>query len=146
MSKTSHLFRQAVLMGCLASLFFCPRAAVAVEKADSAAKIKGLLQERLKIVQTIQKIVNLQYERGTVDYDVLREADESVLKARLDLCGTKQDRVQVYQDMVKEAEAWQKFADAHFESGFNMKQVDVLKSAAYLLECRIGLERAQADK
>ena len=76
---------------------------------------------------------------------MLREADESVLKARLDLCGTKQDRVLVYQDMVKEAETWHKLADARFRSGFNMKQVDLLKSAAYLLECRIGLERAKAE-
>jgi outer membrane protein TolC len=81
--------------------------------------------------------------RGNLAFGVLHEADVAVLKARLNLCQTKQERIKVYEDTVREAESHNKFVEARFKAGFLITEVDALKAKDYLLECQIGLERAK---
>ena len=137
------LFRRAVVTGCLASFLFLPSVLLAAEKAKTTDKIEDLLQERLGIAQKIQKIVVAQYRSGNVAFGVLHEAEVAVLKARLELCQTKQDRIKVYEDVVREAETQNRIAEARLKGGYRITEVEVLRIRDYLLECQIGLERAK---
>ena len=56
MHKTIRFVCLAVLIGVLASLLFFPRLAFAADKAETRAKIRFLLQDRLAVLQTIQHI------------------------------------------------------------------------------------------
>jgi outer membrane protein TolC len=146
MRKTPRFVRLAVFVGCFASLLFYPRLVASADKAEARSKIKSLLQERLAVLQRIQRIVVARYQHGAISADVLRDAGISVLKARLDLCETKEERVRVHEDMVTDAEAWDKLAQAEYKSGVHGTEIDALRARAYLLDCRIDLERARAER
>jgi outer membrane protein TolC len=109
-----------------------------------ADTIKELLQERLATVVRIHKAVVEGYTQGVagITLDDLHQAEVTVQNARLDLCETKQDRIKVHEDMVNEAEQWHKFIEKVAQRG-QASPVELLKAKAYLLETRIGLERAK---
>ena len=46
--------------------------------------------------------------------------------------------------MVADAETWDKLAQAEFKSGAQTTEIDALRARAYLIDCRIDLERARA--
>ena len=146
MCGTVQFLRQAILIGGCVGLFFCPNFLVTAAAETPTGNIQEMLQSRLQIVQRIQKIVMAKYAKGIVAYDVKHEADISVLKARLDLCETKQDRIKVHEEMVREAEGLAGFVENKLKSGYSISQIDVLKAQAYLLECKIRLEKAKNEK
>jgi outer membrane protein TolC len=146
MHKTMRFFHLAIFLGCFASILFCPRLLVAADNVEARDKIKSLLQDRLAVLRRIQQIATTQYEKGAIGADVLRDAGLSVLKARLDLCETKEERIGVHQDMVTDAEAWDKLAQAEYKSGAQRTELDALRARAYLLDCRIDLEKARTKR
>jgi hypothetical protein len=145
MRKTPRFVCQAVFIGCFAGLVCCPRLVVTTDKAEAQAKIKSLLQERLTMLQRIQQIAATEFKNGKIGVETLREARGSLLKAKLELCETKEERLRVLQDAVTEAEAWDKLVQAELKGGFPRRQVDTFRVRAYLLDCRINLERARAE-
>jgi hypothetical protein len=139
----SPLYRRiAVCAACLAWFLWSNSDLAA---ADSAEKIRELRQRRLAILEEIQKVVSMQYGSGNVGYDAVHNASTAVLKAQLELCQTKQERVAVWRKLIDEAKQWNHYVEQGSEAG-KRSEVDRLDSAIYLLDCEIGLERTLAEK
>ena len=129
----------------LASIFIV-LGGVQVIAADGAnEKTKQLLEKRLAIRDQILKLVTAGYQQGTNTFDQVSEAQSSLLRARLDLCETKEQRIHVYEEMARVAATALDLAKKHFQSG-QASQVAVLKGEAHLLEVQIELENAKAAK
>ncbi len=143
MPKMFSFARQTAVAGFLACFLSFPGVLFAAENAKTADKIKDMLQERLNIAKIIQKTIKSQYEKGLVSYDVLHDAEAALLRAKLDLCQTKEERIKVYEDMVKEAEEWYSMAMTRHDAGYKITEVELLKTKDFLIECQIGLERAK---
>jgi len=145
MPKVFSFARQTVVAGFLACFLLFPGVLFAAENAKTTDKIKDMLQERLNIARKIQTIIKLQYEKGLVSCDVLHDTEAALLRAKLDLCETKakEERIKVYEDMVKEAEGWYLFAKNKYDAGYKQSEVELLKTKDFLIECQIGLERVK---
>lgn len=132
--------------GALFSFWALPGLGWAITHGSLAVAdtIKQLLQERLAIVVKIHKAVveGHSIAPAAVTLDDVHQAEVAVQSARLELCETKQDRIKAHETTVKEAEQWQVLVGKLGQGG-EATPVDLLKAQAYLLEARIGFEKAK---
>ena len=108
-------------------------------------KTKQLFEKRVAIRDQILKLVTAAYQQGTGTFDQVLEAQGSLLRARLDLCETKEQRIHVYEEMAGAAATSLEWSKKLLKSGQG-SQVEVLKGEAQLLEVQIELENAKAAK
>ena len=116
----------------------------AKQVADSDA-VKALLKERLATVTEIDKLVQTAYRGAEVGLDQVHQAKAALLAAQLDLAETKDERIKIHQEMVRQAEEWAKSV-AEMAKASQATAIDVLKAKAHLLEAQIALERAKLAK
>lgn len=117
-------------------------AAVAEDAASTADTIRQLLQQRLANAEEIQQIAESAFQTGRGSYREVIQAQFAVLKARLELAETRQERIKIYEQMIARAEAYQKFVLATHTAGRGAR-LDLLKAQDRVLELRIALERAK---
>lgn len=114
-------------------------------EADSNDKIKGLLQNRLAPLTEAHELLLKAFQSGDVQLGRVLEARTALLRAKLDLSETNEERIKVYEGMVKTAEellgSTKKLAEAK-----QATRADVLQAEAHLLEARIGLAKAKATR
>jgi outer membrane protein TolC len=119
--------------------------ASSADNSDFGDKVKGLLKKRHDMRSEILDRVAKEYKGGQCGYDQLLQAEKSLLSAKLDLCETKDERVEVYKQMVKAAERGLRAVEL-LAKAKEVGEVDVLKARVHLIETEIGLERAMASK
>jgi outer membrane protein TolC len=138
--------RPILSMVCLLSLLlaFC-NSVIADDKAEPSDKIKELKEKRLAVLVKISDILEERQRNGIVlHFDAVHKAKVDVLAARLDLAETKEDRIKVCEEAVKEATEWEAILKQSVEGGF-ASPIDLLKAQAATLESRIALEKAKAQ-
>ncbi|GEM_PF-4322850 len=115
------------------------------QKADSKDKLKQLLQERVALAEKLHDLALIGYRGGDQKFSfaVVYDAKAKLLAARLDLAETKEQRIKIYEDMVKDAADHEK-AVLQLEKAGGRSRFDVLNAKVYHLERRIALERAKA--
>lgn len=113
-------------------------------KANPQDKLKELLQERLVTAQSIHDLVLKGHTQGAtnITIDQVHEAKVMLLNARLDLAESKEQRIRVHEEMVKEAAEWEQLVIKALQAGQG-SPIDVLKAKVYRLERQIALERAR---
>src|SRR6185295_1932991 len=104
--------------------------ATAAEKDD---KIKKLFEQRVALRTEIVTLVTAAYRQGSTNFDQVLEAQASLLSAKLDLCETKNQRIKIYDEMVRNAETSLELAKRSFQAS-EATRVDVLKGEAHLLD------------
>jgi Outer membrane efflux protein len=110
------------------------------DKTKPRDKLKELLKERLAAAEKVHDLTVKGYTQGDAKFtiDHVHAAKTKLLDARLDLAETKQQRIQVHKDAVKEAADWE-------QAGAG-SQVDHLKARLYRLEREIALAAFVAPK
>lgn len=130
---------------CVLMLALGGNLARTAEEGQPSDQVRELLKERLVIVAEIYEITLKEFQSGQISIDQVFQARISLLTAKLDLCETKEDRIRVHREMVKQAEDWLQVVTKLFAAS-QATRVDVLKAKAQLLEARIGLEKSATSK
>lgn len=121
-------------------------AAPGADPENPASTIKKLRQERLSVLEELNKVVETMVRMGSgkVGYGEAHEVKVALLNARLELAETNADRIKVHEQFVAEAENWLKITISWQKVGAGEgSAIDVLKAKAHLLEMQIGLEQAK---
>ncbi len=113
-------------------------------KEDSAARLKKLRQQRLETLEKIGPVVTLQYQLGSIDFNAWQSAHLALLKARLEMCQNKADRIRIREKTVKAAEDLSDFTRQRSAAGYRTSKLESLQAEAFLLECQINLEQEKA--
>jgi hypothetical protein len=136
-----------VILPCWLLLFLAVGGAVADEgEKDNTDEIKAVLKERL---ENATKLHDLVWNNFAGDPERLIHAKSLLLKAQLELCATKAERLKVYEKALK--------GMVDFEKGFKKAvdfdptsklryQYDTLRYAAYRLELKLAFEREKIAK
>jgi outer membrane efflux protein len=142
---SSHLMRP-MLIGSILTLSLAGGSVTAAAPDDPASdEVKSLLKERLAIVTTIYEQRLAAHKQGATSLEQVTQARADLLRAKLDLCETKDERLAVHAEMVKLAEDSLQAVESVFKSGV-IPQGELLKVKLELLEARLGLARAKAAK
>lgn len=120
----------------------------AQDKTDSGDKIKELKKQRLallvKIYEGTAKAHIHEPERTNVDQ--VRQSKADVFTARLDLAESKDDRIKICEEVIKDAVEWEKIVESLITEGGQMSALDRSKAQADLLAARIALEKTKISK
>jgi outer membrane protein TolC len=108
------------------------------------SEVRHLLKERLATTAKIYDMSKASFEAGQIGPGEMLQAQAALLRAKLAVCDTKDDRVKVHGEMVEAAKQMMELIQAQAETG-SVPQIEVLKAQAQLLDVRIGLERAKAE-
>ena len=108
------------------------------EKYES--ELQQLLMERKKILSRIVQTMKIFLESGRVGIDEYRDANIALLRAEMDLCRTRNERLDILQKMVQfhsecEAQATRRAAEGR------ATEMDVNKAKVARLEAQIELAR-----
>jgi len=109
---------------------------------DPSDKIKELLQKRFAIRKVIHEKLIDRYSQGTIPLNDLFDAKMTLLRARLDMCESKNERIKAYEEAAESAKKTLILAKRHEAAS----QLEVLHVEAQILEIEIELERAMACK
>jgi hypothetical protein len=112
-------------------------------RAGDDAKLRGLLQERLKAVRTLAERAKQLHKQGAATQEEVRQADLRVYKAELDLCDTAKERVVVLEKIAKVYEEVEDHLTALAKQGAASSE-SVIEAKLSRLEAQIAVERERA--
>ena len=134
------LIAVAVLTGWLLSATRLDSQQQGVQKDN----VKQLLQERLSLVEKLHDVALAGFNRGDqrFNFAAVRGAKVRLLEARLDLAETKEKRIKIHEEMVKDAAEIENVISqlAKSSRAFPGEELD---AKIYRLERQIALERAK---
>lgn len=107
------------------------------------SQIKTLLKDRVATLEEIVLMTTTEYQAARVTYDKVREAQEALNRARLDLCETAEARLAVLQEMLAQAKACEELAAVKF-SAARAAAAERFWAKADRLEIEIAIERERA--
>jgi outer membrane protein TolC len=150
--------KRRILRGLILSLFLAGAAFAAptlvvldVSAAPPAgpsdkkdARLKELLQERLAAARVVVKAAQADYVKGQVSFERLHQAMQALLRARLELCESIQERIKVLEEAVALAKDFERNAADRYQRGL-VPHSDVLMAGVARLEAEIALERAKGQ-
>ena len=128
----------------LAALRLASSQPVASKEPATSTKVKELQKKRLAVLQSIYDLTKTGYENGVTSYDHIRTAKSDLLSARLDYAETKKERLQICDEAVADAKAWQKLVQEGVKAQAYSK-FDELKAESDLLEAQITRENTADD-
>lgn len=136
------------LAACGAALFVgapptAPRPAAAGQPDKPDKVIKELQDKRIAVLKEIVEITEKTYKGGQGGFDQVARARLDLLQAQLDASRTKEERVRVLEETVKQAESLEDVAKRLVEAK-QAGRVEALKAQALVLQTRIALEQARA--
>ena len=112
-------------------------------RAEQPEGLKQLKEKRLALLLKIHEATKKgQRIDPAMPPDQVRKTMVDVFAAKLDLAETKADRIKIWEEAVKYAQEWEKQVKEMRKNGF-AAPVDLLNAEAYVLEARIGLEKAR---
>jgi outer membrane protein TolC len=132
--------------GCFAGLFlaFC-NPAVSNDTEEKSTKVKELEQKRLAVLEKIHDLARKGVMEGLISHEQLRAAKSELLSARLDYADSKQERIKICDEGVKDATEWQKTVQAGVQAKV-FSRMDELRAEADLLEAQIARANAENDE
>jgi hypothetical protein len=146
MSKYDWRFQSIVAVLLFAGGF---AAAVWIAVPDShaadanAARINGLLSDRLTTLKQIATAVRAQQQAGLVTPDQMYAANQAVNGAELDMAQTDQQRVAALDRMLAEAKNYESLARS--PAVLALDQNAPLRARVARLDVEIALERAHTE-
>jgi len=129
-------------VGLFAFLFAC---LVGVSEI-SAQELKKLLDHRLVSAEKVHALAFkgfLMQGKGYT-FDSLMQAKASLLSARLDLCETKQKRIIVYEETLKDLTKLEKLVDEMPLAGTH--EIELERVKLFQLEIQIAIEKLKNAK
>ena len=117
-------------------------AAVSGEKGFKAPpeKIKKLLLEILATQKQARESAHISYDRGLKSADDVLISERAVLTTQLDLCGSVDERMHVYDEMLRVLAAFEKLVEAREQAG-QVTKLDVFLAKNERLLTEISMER-----
>lgn len=145
MRKTLKVF--SCVVAICAGLFIASGNSVWPEEAAQGGnpRIKELQQKRLAVLEAIRDSAQTLFSHGKLPYDDIHAASVDLLGARLAYARTRDERIQICDEAVKEAVAAQEIAQGMFERALTTR-IPVLKAEAYVLKTQIDRQNAETDK
>jgi outer membrane protein TolC len=117
-----------------------PEAPLPLAEEPKDTRLKELLKERVETLRKVVEIVSQQYKLGGVGIGQVVQAQQSLLRAELDLCDSDKERIAVLEKLVSLMKDHEKIAAARFKSG-DGRQGEALMAKATRLDAEIALER-----
>ena len=115
------------------------------QSAPSNVQLQQLLQERYEILRATAGLLNQQYSTGKIGILEIRDAIIEMLEAEAALRSTNQERIIVYEKLVKILQEQDKTLAVGVNSG-NVNQMDFLKARAATLQVQIKLEKLKLSQ
>jgi hypothetical protein len=136
-----------VTLSLLLTSIWCMAATPSQVRADPTkdARLKELLKERHATLKEIAVQVAKAYEAGAASIEQMHDAEQTVLRAELDVCETDKERIAVLEKLVILAKKQEDRAAETVKRGINSPTA-TLKARAKRLEAEIALERARIGK
>jgi len=119
--------------------------AAAKEQANLQSQLRQLQIQRREILDKLVHRMEVFLESGRIGIDEFMEANVKLVRAELDLCRTKAERLEVLQKTVKFLTTCEGMAVKRAGAG-RATDIDVDKVRAAVLGARIELAREQMDK
>jgi hypothetical protein len=130
-----------LLSGCSARIL---QPVVSDEKDARNSKIQELGLKRVAVLGQIHELAKKGYLDGLISHEQLRAAKANLLSAKLDYAETRQERIKICDEAVKDARDWQKMVqDGAAARVFS--RLDVLKAESDLLQSQITREQTDHD-
>jgi len=107
--------------------------------------VKKLLQERLSTLTEIHQLLDEGYKRGEIGIEQVLESRFAILRSKLDLCSTREERIEIHQEIVKVAVENVRIA-AEKASRAEAGRIDTLKAKARLIDCQLELKKAEESR
>jgi hypothetical protein len=118
-----------------------------VEEGDGPKdKVKELQKKRVAKLTELHRLIQNEARIKLFDPFRLFEVTEMLYKARLELCETKQDRINVLEEFVKESSKAVELLRERAQQGLAGSEVGLLIAEASLLEAQVALEKAKQEK
>jgi outer membrane protein TolC len=111
---------------------------------DKDSKVKGLLKDRLAVLQEVVAATYTGYRSGSVPYMEVIGARQAANKAELDLCNTDTERIAVLEKRLAIAKEEVEMVQRLVSSG-EVNSTDLLKARAKRLKVEVALERLKDD-
>jgi len=106
-------------------------------------KIKKLLLEILATQKQAREGAHVAYDRGLKSADEVLISERAVLTTQLDLCGSVDERMHVYDEMLRVLAAFEKLVEAREQAG-QVTKLDVFLAKNERLLTEISMEREKA--
>ena len=151
-SKTRLVFVSVVVFAALAiSLAGMSRptgisqVAVAKGQQSGSSELRGLLTERREVLQKLVHRMEVFLESGRIGIDEFMDANVALVRAELDLCGTRAERLEVLKKTVQFLTTCEGMVAKRAAAG-RATEIDMGKARAAVLGARIELAREQMTK
>jgi len=149
MNRPTNWFAAIVLCSCWLAL--ADRGSNADDKANATDRITELQKNRLAAAKKANDMMVSQLKEGflpaggdTISFILrLAEVKKLVLQARLELADTKQERIKVIEDAIKEFEPLVEAYEKRSKAGIGSGVVEFQLAQIHLLELKIAMERAK---
>jgi dipeptidyl-peptidase-4 len=123
--------------------------------AGEKTKLKELQEQRLKaatkafeliIQQPLQSGPSTNKGDASARVHLMLKASKLMLDARLDLCETKEERIQTYSDMIGKLEPLVEIAKKQFKAGTADSFYIFPLAKAYLLDIKVAMEKQKQER
>lgn len=112
------------------------------KKEGPPEKIQALLKERMETITKIYDATVLASKDGKVAAGAVYQAKLALLNAKLEMATSKDERIKLLEEVLKETEGWEKQVLKQAEAG-QASQVEVLQAHLGVLEARLTVEIAK---
>ncbi len=119
--------------------------AAAKEQANLQSQLRQLQIQRREILDKLVHKMEIFLESGRIGIDEFMEANVKLVRAELDLCRNRAERLEVLQKAVKFLITCEEMAAKRADAG-RATDIDVDKVKAAVLQARIELAREQMVK
>lgn len=124
-------------------LIFC-NPVVSDEKDARNSKIQELGLKRVAVLEKIHDLAKKGFLDGLISHEQLRAAKADLLSAKLDYAETRQERIKICDEAVKDARDWQKIVKEG-AAAMVFSRLDELKAESDLLQAQITREQTDHD-
>jgi hypothetical protein len=121
------------------------RPGYADDKTEARDRIKTLLRARVDTLKEILDTFVAAQARGGASLDDVLDARAALLKAQLDLGETKEERLKLLEQFVKEARDREQATRKSVQSG-GSPPIDGMKATLARIDAELALEREKAGK
>ena len=132
----------ALLAAC--ALMLISGITLAARNAETNTKVRDLLKERLATATKIHAIARVLHDGGKIRFEEVLDAQAYLLRAKLDLAQTREERIAVHEELLAVARETAKTMREQAQAGV-VSTIDSLRADAGLLEVQIGLEKVKSE-
>ncbi|QEG01441.1 hypothetical protein Mal15_55170 [Stieleria maiorica] len=122
----------AAVMIAVAGMWFVMNRTAAQQSSENqhAEKIAELMQQRHDVLQQHYEVIKRRYADGRFEYDQVISAMDALLKAKLDLAKSKQERLDICKQRVDNLRSLEQWGESRLKSGVGAVEETMLATAA----------------